>query len=74
MPFIIRIETGYQDRDQYQIAVLYQPGKPWEPWAPQPQFNHKLLITHGASCGDDRESGTAPSVTSDTVGVRVSEA
>jgi hypothetical protein len=69
VPFIIRIETGYQDRDQYQIAVLFQPGKQWEPWAPQPQFNHKLLITHGASCGIEHESGTAPSVTSDTVGV-----
>jgi hypothetical protein len=45
VPFIIRVETGYQDRDQYQIAVLFQPGKPWEAWAPQPQFNHKLLIT-----------------------------
>jgi hypothetical protein len=67
VPFIIRIETGYQDRDQYQIAALFQPGKPWEPWAPQPQFNHKLLITHGASCGIDRQSGTAPSVTGDTV-------
>jgi hypothetical protein len=69
VPFIIRIETGYQDRDQYQIAVLYQPGKAWETWAPQPQFNHKLLITHGASCGIDHQSSTAPSVTSDTVGV-----
>ena len=69
VPFIIRVETGYQDRDQYQIAVLFQPGKPWEPWAPQPQFDHKLLITHGASCGIEHESGTAPSVTSDTVGV-----
>jgi hypothetical protein len=66
VPFIIRVETGYQDRDQYQIATLFQPGRPWEPWAPQPQFNHKLLITHGASCGIDRQSGTAPSVTSDT--------
>jgi Tannase-like family of unknown function (DUF6351) len=69
VPFIIRIETGYQDRDQYQIAVLFQPGKPWEAWAPQPQFNHKLLITHGASCGIEHQSGSAPSVTSDTVGV-----
>ena len=69
VPFIVRIETGYQDRDQYQIAVLYQPGKPWEAWAPQPQFNHKLLITHGASCGIEHESGTAPSTTGDTVGV-----
>ena len=58
VPFIVRIETGYQDRDQYQIAVLYDPAKPWTPWAPQPQFNHKLLITHGASCGIDHQSGT----------------
>jgi len=69
VPFIIRVETGYQDRDQYQIAVLFQPGKSWAAWAPQPQFNHKLLITHGASCGIDRTSSTAPSVTGDTVGV-----
>ena len=25
---------------------------------PQPQFNHKLLITHGASCGIEHQSGT----------------
>jgi hypothetical protein len=67
VPFIIRIETGYQDRDQYQIATLFQPGKSWTAWAPQPQFNHKLLITHGASCAINHESGTAPSVTGDTV-------
>jgi hypothetical protein len=69
LPFIVRVETGYQDRDQYQIAVLFQPGKGWAAWAPQPQFNHKLLITHGASCGIEHQSGSAPSVTSDTVGV-----
>jgi hypothetical protein len=67
VPFVIRIETGYQDRDQYQIAVLYDPAKSWSPWAPQPQWNHKLLITHGASCGIDHQSGSAPSVTGDTV-------
>jgi hypothetical protein len=69
VPFIVRFETGYQDRDQYQIAVLYQPAQPWTAWHPQPQFAHKLLLTHGASCGADRESSTAPSTTSDTVGV-----
>ena len=69
VPFVIRFETGYQDRDQYQIAVLFQPGKPWTAWAPQPQFVHKLLITHGASCGADHQSSTAPSTTSDTAGV-----
>ena len=52
------IETGYQDRDQYQIAVLYDPASRGRPWAPQPQCNHKLLITHGASCGIDHQSGT----------------
>jgi hypothetical protein len=66
VPYIVRVETGYQDRDQYQIAVLYQPGKSWAPWAPQPQFNHKLLITHGASCGIDHQSSTAPSVIDET--------
>ena len=69
VPFIVRFETGYQDRDQYQIAVLFQPNKPWAAWQPQPQFNHKLLITHGASCAINHESGTAPSTTGDTVGV-----
>ncbi len=69
VPFIIRIETGYLDRDQYQYAVLFDPSKPWHAWDPQPQWNHKLLITHGASCGIDHQSGTAPSVTGDTVGV-----
>src|SRR5207248_438181 len=59
--------TGYQDRDQYQISILYQPGKPWAPWEPQPQWNHKLLVTHGASCGIEHQAGTAPSTTGDTI-------
>jgi hypothetical protein len=63
VPFIVRVETGYQDRDQYKIATLYQPGASWAPWAPQPQFNHKLLITHGASCDVSYQTGGAPSVT-----------
>src|SRR6187431_581399 len=50
LPFIVRVETGYQDRDQYKIATLYRPGQEWQPWEPQDQWNHKLLITHGASC------------------------
>ncbi len=62
VPFIVRQETGYQDRDQYKIAVLYQPGLEWTAKAPQPQFNGKLMITHGASCGVDYETGGAPNV------------
>jgi hypothetical protein len=62
VPFIVRVETGYLDRDQYQIAVLFQPGKSWKAVAPQRQFNRKLLITHGFACGVDYQVGTAPPV------------
>jgi hypothetical protein len=62
VPFIVRVETGYQDRDQYAIAILYDPAKPFTAWAPQDGWNHKLLITHGASCGIERQAGTAPGV------------
>jgi len=62
LPFIVRVETGYMDRDQYRIAALYEPGKPWTPFDPQRQFNHKLLITHGASCGIEHRTGNAPDV------------
>jgi hypothetical protein len=60
VPYIVRTETGYQDRDQYSISVLYDPSNPWTAWNPQPGWNHKLLITHGASCGIDHQSGSAP--------------
>jgi hypothetical protein len=60
VPFIVQVETGYQDRDQYKILTLYQPGKPWQPWAPQQQWNHKLLITHGGGCDVDYSTGNAP--------------
>lgn len=60
VPFIVRVETGYQDRDQYRIATLFQPDQPWTPWAPQPQWNHKLLISHGGSCRTTYGVGTAP--------------
>jgi len=61
LPYIVRVETGYLHRDQYSIAMLWQPGQSWAPWAPQQQWDHKLAITHGASCGDDHTTATAPS-------------
>ncbi len=64
VPYIVREETGYQDRDQYKIAVLFQPGQDWTAAQPQEQFNHKLVITHGASCDVDYATGGAPSVIS----------
>jgi len=67
VPFIVRVETGYQDRDQYKIATLHEPGKDWDPWAPQPQWNRKLVITHGGSCGVDRIVGSAPEVLNEEI-------
>jgi uncharacterized tannase-like protein DUF6351 len=59
VPFIVRQEVGYQDRDQYKILALFEPGKKWRRWEPQKQWNHKLLITHGGGCGGDYETGRA---------------
>ncbi len=68
VPFIVRVETGYMDRDQYQIATLFQPGKPWSTFKPQRQFNHKLLILHGFGCAVVHEVSDAPSTTGDSAG------
>jgi hypothetical protein len=62
VPFIVRLESGYIDRDQYAIATLFQPGRPWTPTSPQKQFNHRLVITHGFSCDTEYKTGQAPSV------------
>ena len=51
VPFIVRQEEGFQNRDRYTILTLWQPGKKWRPWAPQKQWNRKLLVTHGGGCG-----------------------
>lgn len=60
LPFIVREETDYQDRDQVVYLTLFQPGKPWSRWSPQRQFDHKLLVTHGGGCGADHHTDTAP--------------
>jgi hypothetical protein len=67
VPFIVRSETGYMDRDQYTVATLFQPGQPWTPLRPQPQFNRKLILTHGASCDTTYGTGTAPAVLDPTL-------
>ena len=60
VPFIVRQELGYQDRDQYKILTLYTPGQDWDRWAPQMQWNHKLVITGGGGCGLSHSPGNAP--------------
>jgi len=61
LPFIVRREDGYQLRDRYTIMALFDPtAAEWEPWAPQLQWNRKLLITHGGSCGVTFTDGNPP--------------
>ncbi|WP_245970952.1 DUF6351 family protein [Streptomyces rishiriensis] len=50
VPYIVRRERGTMDRGIYDIAVLYEPGKPWKPWAPQPGFDGKVLVPFGGDC------------------------
>jgi hypothetical protein len=60
VPFIVRREDGFQNRDRYTILTLWQPGKAWTRFAPQRQFNHKVVITHGGGCGASYGPGEAP--------------
>ncbi len=60
VPFIVRQEKGFQNRDRYTILTLWQPGRKWKPWAPQKQWNRKLLVTHGGGCGASYGPGDPP--------------
>ncbi|HEX5862229.1 MAG TPA: DUF6351 family protein [Nocardioides sp.] len=60
VPFIVRREDGFQDRDRYTILTLWKQGQDWQPWAPQEQWNHKVLITHGGNCGASYAPGSPP--------------
>lgn len=60
VPFVVRRERGFQDRDRYTILTLFRPGTPWRAMRPQPQWNHKLLVTHGGGCGASYTPGDPP--------------
>ena len=62
LPYIIRIETGAQDRGLYQIAVLFDPSQDWQPWAAQAGWNGKTYITGGNGCGTTHGQRAGPSV------------
>ena len=62
VPYIIRQETGTQNRGIYRTAVLYDPSQPWAPWAAQPGWNHKLYYPFGASCGTVYSQSSAQNV------------
>lgn len=62
VPFIVRQETGAIARDEYRIAVLSQPGQPYEPGVAQAGYNSKLVLFHGASCDTAYAAAAAPDV------------
>ena len=51
VPYIVRRETGTLNRTIYRITVLFDPARPWTPWAPQAAWNGKLLYLFGAGAG-----------------------
>lgn len=62
VPFIVRQETGTQNRGIYRVAVLADPDQPFEPWAPYEGWNGKLFYPFGASCGVNHTQGSAQNV------------
>src|SRR5467141_1737139 len=54
VPYIVRVERGTINRGIYDIAVLFDPARPWSALAPQPQWNGKVVYTFGASTGQPR--------------------
>ena len=54
VPYIVRVERGTMNRGIYDIAVLFDPTKPWTALAPQPLWNGKAVYTFGASTGQPR--------------------
>src|SRR6266850_1014730 len=54
IPYIVRVERGTINRGLYDIAVLFDPARPWSALSPQAQWNGKVVYTFGASTGQPR--------------------
>jgi hypothetical protein len=54
VPYIVRVERGTMNRGIYDIAVLFDPSRPWTALAPQPGWNGKVVYSFGASTGQPR--------------------
>ena len=62
VPYIVRVERGTMNRGIYDIAVLFDPAKPWSNGAaPQAQWNGKVLFQFGASTGQPRRQSRSTS-------------
>ncbi|AKJ27419.1 DUF6351 family protein [Caldimonas brevitalea] len=54
VPYVVRVERGTLNRGIYDIAVLFDPARPWSADTPQPQWNGKLYYQFGSSTGQPR--------------------
>ena len=62
IPYIVRVERGTMNRGIFDIAVLFDPTKPWTSGvAPQAQWNGKVLFQFGASTGQPRRQARTTS-------------
>jgi len=58
IPFVVRVEKGFQARDRYEIRTLFKPDESWSPEQPQSQWNGRLLVTHGGNCRGKHHTGS----------------
>jgi hypothetical protein len=66
IPYVVRVERGTMNRGIFDIAVLFDPSRPWSATAPQAQWNGKVLYQFGASTGQPRrQARTTSNWTSD---------
>ena len=54
VPYIVRVERGTVNRGIFDVAVLFDPTKPWTANAPQAQWTGKVVYSFGASTGQPR--------------------
>lgn len=54
VPYIVRVERGVINRGIYEVAVLFDPTRPWTWDSPQPQWNRKVVHNYGGGTGQPR--------------------
>jgi len=54
VPYIVRVERGVVNRGIYDIAVLFDPERPWSWDQPQPQWTRKVVHNFGGGTGQPR--------------------
>jgi len=67
VPYVVRIETGVQDRGIYRVAVLSDPARRWTPFAPQRGWNRKVVWPFGGGSAPHHVSDLPVDVLDDTL-------